>query len=142
MSSAYFDTSVLFKLLLDEPGAAEARAAWASAEQTVCSRLAFVETRSALAAARRARRMDDEAHEELKRRFAELMVPATVVEVDEPLTEIAADLAEAHALRGYDAVHLAAALSAGAEVFVSSDADQLRAASTELLTVLDPAGAP
>ena len=57
------------------------------------------------------------------------------------------DLAEAHGLRGYDAVHVAAAARLERQqqarglapiVFVSADHDQLRAAAAEGLTVDDP----
>jgi predicted nucleic acid-binding protein len=46
---------------------------------------------------------------ELDRFYAEL----TVLELDGPLARLAGELAERHALRGYDAVHLASALSVG-----------------------------
>jgi hypothetical protein len=44
------------------------------------------------------------------------------------LVDLAGDLAGTHALGGDGAVHLAAALTVPAELFVSADADQLRAA--------------
>jgi predicted nucleic acid-binding protein len=141
VTAAFFDTSALVKLLLEEPGAAAARQAWEMADPQICSRLAFVEARAALAAAHRAGRLDAGQLVVLKRRFAEMTVQAAVVDVDEALVDVAADLAEKHALRGYDAVHLAAALAAATPLFVSADADQLRAAHAENLAILDPAAA-
>src|SRR5262249_5768469 len=70
-----------------------------------------------------------------------------IVEVTPLLAEEAMRLAEQHALRGYDAVHLAAVLSitrvsqaAGgpALVFVSADDQQLQAAQAEGLGAENP----
>jgi predicted nucleic acid-binding protein len=70
-----------------------------------------------------------------------------IVEVTAAVAERAMDLAWRHGLRGYDALHLAAALelqdvrrSLGlpALTFVSADRDQLQAASAEGLPVDDP----
>jgi predicted nucleic acid-binding protein len=138
LTAVFFDTSALVKLLLREPGAAAVADAWLLADPPVCSRLALVEARAALAAALRAGRHDAARHRRLKRSFEEMWVQVTVVEADERVVSLAADLAETHALRGYDAVHLAAALIAGVPVFVSSDADQLRAVEAEQLVALAP----
>ena len=101
-----------------------------------------METRSALAAARRNGRLAEPAYQEARAGLLAVLAKFEVVEVDEPLVDLAGDLAERHALRGYDAVHLAAAVTAGAEVFISSDAEQLRAAHDESLATLDPAAVP
>ncbi len=47
-------------------------------------------------------------------------------------------LAEAERLRGYDAVHLAAAIEIGADVVASSDHDLLRAADRARIHTADP----
>ena len=54
------------------------------------------------------------------------------------LVEHASDLAELHGLRGYDAVHLAAALAVGAVVLTSADADLCDAASRAGMHVANP----
>jgi predicted nucleic acid-binding protein len=70
-----------------------------------------------------------------------------VVELSPTLFDDASHLARAHALRGYDAVHLAAAttlnrqrlaLGLGAVTLVSADAELNRAAVAEGLLVEDP----
>ena len=70
-----------------------------------------------------------------------------VLSVRQVLTDRAMDLVERHGLRGYDAVHLAAALAAAdarqrsrlsALTFVSADNDQRNAAAVEGLPVEDP----
>jgi predicted nucleic acid-binding protein len=74
-----------------------------------------------------------------------------VVEVSIEVADRAMDLAERHGLRGYDAVHLAAALEVqigrrrryGAPLtFISADVSQLQAAITEGLSVEDPNAHP
>jgi uncharacterized protein len=139
VTAVFFDTSALVKLLLDEAGTAIAREAWELAAPPVCCRLAFVEARAALAAAHRAGRLEAAQYRLARRRFADLVEQTAVVEVDEQLVWLAADLAETHALRGDDAVHLAAALTVGTGLMVSADADQVRAARAENLPSLDPA---
>jgi predicted nucleic acid-binding protein len=139
VTAAYFDSSALVKLLIRERGSAEAWENWLAATPPVCCRLGFVEARAALAAARRTGRLDEALHRTGKRLLNELWEEVAPVEADEALVVLAADLAEKHALRGYDAVHVAAALAAATPLFVSADADQLRAAHAENLAVLDPA---
>jgi uncharacterized protein len=59
------------------------------------------------------------------------------IEVTAALAQSAGDLAEVHGLRGYDAVHLAAAVLIAADVVVSADAELLRAAIASGLAVID-----
>lgn len=75
----------------------------------------------------------------------------SIVEVAEALTDRAMDLAAAHGLRGYDAVHLAAALTLDEArraaslpplTFLSADNAQRQAAQTEGLLVDDPNAHP
>jgi len=60
-----------------------------------------------------------------------------VWEVVQPIVDRAGDLAEQLALRGYDAVHLATALAAEADIIVTADVDLIRAAPGCRLPVLD-----
>lgn len=70
-----------------------------------------------------------------------------IVEANDLLVSRAMDIAEMHGLRGYDAVHVAAAVqlqqarqeqALPALTFVSADIEQLRAAAIEGLRVEDP----
>jgi predicted nucleic acid-binding protein len=70
-----------------------------------------------------------------------------IVEVDASVAERAMELAEMHGLRGYDAVHLAAAVALqemrqvmqlAPRTFVSSDAQQLQTALNTGFPVEDP----
>jgi predicted nucleic acid-binding protein len=106
---AYFDTSALIPLLIAEPGSEVATTIWNGASRVVSTRLAYAEGRAALAQAHRMNRLTPRqlraAVKGLHARYEEL----NLVELDDDLVRRAGDLAERHALRGYDAVHLAAA---------------------------------
>ena len=56
---AYFDTSALLPLLIDEPGSERAGRLWDEADHVVSVRLIYVEARAALAQARRLERLAD-----------------------------------------------------------------------------------
>lgn len=107
----YFDTSALVKLLVEEQGSAEARSLFEAAEQAATHLIAYVEVRSALARLRREGRIaaaDIRAvRADLDRLWPQLMTldlpPATIRD--------AGDLADRYDLAGYDAVHLATALT-------------------------------
>lgn len=60
-----------------------------------------------------------------------------IIEVTASLGKTAGDLSELHALRGYDAMHLAAALLVGADALVSADSDLLTAARAVGLPTVD-----
>jgi uncharacterized protein len=62
----------------------------------------------------------------------------SVVEIDDTLMRLAGDLAARHSLRGYDAVHLAAANVVGADVFSSADRRLCEAASSTGFHIANP----
>jgi uncharacterized protein len=62
----------------------------------------------------------------------------SIVEIDDHLMRLAGDLASTNALRGYDAMHLAAAHLVGAEVFSSADRRLCAAASACGFHVANP----
>jgi predicted nucleic acid-binding protein len=137
---AYFDTSAVVPLLVDdEPGAEICRRSWDAAATLVTSRLTYVETAAALARAARLGRLGPAEHEGAQTNLDELWRQFEVLEVPETLVRNAADMARRHALRGFDAVHCAAAtLFAGpSTVALSGDAALLAAWSAEGLGTID-----
>ncbi len=106
---AYFDTSAIIPLLIEESGTDAAGTIWDEAERLVSTRLARVEARAALAQAARIGRISARQLESSKHELDGLLVQLDLVDVDADLVRRAGDLAETHALRAYDAVHLAAA---------------------------------
>lgn len=134
----YIDTSSLLKLLIEEDGSDRAALIWDTADALVSVALIVVEGRAALAAARRGRRLSISQHQRALDEFAALVEELAIVEVTEDLLTSAADLAEDEGLRGYDAVHLAAALTVEATVLSSADADLCHAAERRGLHVANP----
>jgi predicted nucleic acid-binding protein len=106
----YPDTSALVKLYVSETGSAEVRSAVDAASHVATSRVAYPEARAALAHRGREGQLD--AHV-MRRAVADLerdLAAYVVVEVSPELAALAGSLAEDHALRGFDALHVASAL--------------------------------
>jgi predicted nucleic acid-binding protein len=142
--NAYLDSSALVKMLIDEPGSDALQATMATAQPFSC-RITYAETRAAVA--RREREAPERSDHWASAR-AQLAVDWAkfgVVEVVQPVVERAGELADLFALRGYDAVQLAAARALHDELgepltFVCYDRRLNRAA--RLLGLTLPEGAP
>jgi hypothetical protein len=106
---AYFDTSALLPLLVVEAGSPRAARLWNGADRVVSARLVYPEGRAALAQAYRLGRLTARQLRAAVTEFDSRYEQFDLVEVDDPLARHAGQLAEAHGLRGYDPVHLAAA---------------------------------
>lgn len=138
--NVYFETSALVKLLLEEPGAEDARDLWDEADLVTVALIAYPEARSALAAAHRDHRISSAELEVAKRKLNRLWTQTQVVDFDEPVAVSAGDAAETFGLRGYEAVHLATALILQDESLLVAtwDAD-LRAAALDVGLRVAPA---
>lgn len=134
----YVDTSTLLKLVVDEEGSDRAGVIWSSAQSVAAVSLIEVEARSALAAAVRAGRLRPDQHTGVTTELGALISDLYLVEVTRTLIADAAQLAEVDGLRGYDAVHLAAALMIGAVVLSSADSALCHAAERHGLHVANP----
>jgi uncharacterized protein len=134
---AYFDTSAVVPLLVEEPGSVRAATLWDGADRVVSVRLVYPEGRAALAQAHRVGRLTARqlraAVGELDARYNEF----DLVEVDDHLARHAGQIAEAHRLRGYDSVHLAAAnrVRDADLVVVAGDGALLAAATSEGMSI-------
>jgi predicted nucleic acid-binding protein len=129
----YLDTSALLPLLLpDEPAAAGMASWWNQANEGATVRLTYVEARAGLARAQREGRLRPAELRDAVERLHELWAQLAVVEVDADLATTAGDLAERLALRGYDAVQLAAATTLNGPdlIFLTGDHRLLDAALT------------
>lgn len=108
-----------------------ARELWERADLLASSLLVYPEARAAAAMACRMQRIDaaglHSAVEAIDALYAELHV----IGVDDLLARLAGDLSETYGLRGYDAMHLASALSIEDPGLVAAtwDADLAGAAS-------------
>lgn len=105
----YLDSSAFLKLYVDEAESALVRDALKSCRAACIHLIGYAEMRAALGKALRFGRLAaDEWPHQLTRLEADWSA-IRVVGVTEVLVRRAGDLAQAHALRGYDSVHLAAA---------------------------------
>jgi uncharacterized protein len=137
---AYFDTSALIPLVVEEPGSRLCARLWDEAAHVVSVRIAYAEGRAALAQAHRLGRLTSSALRGAVFQFDVLYGQLDRIEVDDDLVFRAGLLAEEQALRGYDAVHLAAAerIQNGDAVLVSGDAQLCRAARQMGFAVSQP----
>lgn len=116
------------------------QAVWRHADGRAASVALIPETRAALAAARRSARIDHAEHADAITDLERLWEEADGIELTETLARRAGELADAFALRGYDAVHLASAeaiLDEGS-VMVVSDTQLAEAAATLGIEALVP----
>jgi predicted nucleic acid-binding protein len=103
---------------------------WGTRLRAASSILCCPEGRAALAAAHRGRRLSTAGYARAREELESLQSELALVGIDGQLARGAGELAEAHELRGYDAVHLASALALGSDItLVSWDADLRRAAA-------------
>jgi uncharacterized protein len=107
----YLDTSALVKLYADEPGSAVVRRTVADSELVATSIVTYAEGRAALARKERMGETTRAVLNRCKREFERDWTRLHRLPVDELLVRKAAELAEEHALRAFDAIHLAAAES-------------------------------
>lgn len=111
MTLAFWDSSALVKLLIEESGTDVAVVLWDESARVVASRLAVPEMSAALAAGERGGRVDRARARVARNEWHRYLAALDVVEISSKIAEDAADLAMAHPLSGADAVHLATALA-------------------------------
>jgi uncharacterized protein len=127
------------KLLVDEPGSEEAGRVWARSTSRISSLVLYPEACAALAAAARGGRLGAASSHwrpVLDRLWNDVERSALTIDI----ARHAGDLAVRHALRGYDAVHLASFLGIADDesVLLTFDED-LRAAARSLGLAVAPA---
>jgi predicted nucleic acid-binding protein len=136
----YLDSSVLAKRYLAEVGSAEVEQLVAGAELVATSIITRVEVSAALARARRQNLLDAEPAARLRAQFARHWGSLLRLSLLESTVERADSLAWELDLRGYDAVHLASALSwreaiSEAPTLATFDKELWKAAQTQELEV-------
>jgi hypothetical protein len=124
--------------VIAEEGSKLASELWATPHTGISSILSYPEGRAALAAAQRGARLTAAAHTRALEDFESLHRELSLIDVDVQLAREAGELAEKFALRGYDAVHLACALSAGAAITLVSWDEALRSAAARNRCSLAP----
>ena len=110
MTLAFWDSSALVKLLVEEAGTDLAAALWDGSSSIVASQLVVPEVAAALATARRTGRLDGRRAGIARSQWGQFRAALDLVDVTPEVADGAAQLAGAHPLSGADAVHLATAL--------------------------------
>jgi len=106
--TAYLDTSAVVKLYVHDEGATLDLASVLEAFGSVTtSRLTFVETRAALAAARRAGRLTPQRHDAAVADLTGMWITFNIIDLSQEVAEDAGEVAETFGLRAADAVQLA-----------------------------------
>ena len=144
----YLDTSALVKLHVDEEGSDLVREAVGQAELTSTARIAYVEARAAFVRRRHTRELAPVDFRRVVRDLDADWSRYLRIDVTEPLIRLAAQLAERHGLRAYDAIHLASACMvrdrlAASVIFACWDSSLEAAAHREgLVSLRDRAAGP
>jgi len=136
----YLDTSSLVKLYVEEVGSTAIKNLRGLARGIATSLVTYAETRSALARAHAGLRLDDDAYRLGLEAFRGEWQSVLVRDVTRPIVLFAGDLAEKHLLRGFDAIHLASALTLQVEfdepvTFSAADDRLTSAAAAEGLPI-------
>ena len=136
----YLDTSSLVKIYVPEIETAAVQRLVDAAEVIASSSLAYVEARAAFARKRRERDLSARDYRDLVQDFDHDWDKYLIVDASDAVIKLAGRLAEKHALRAYDAVHLASAVTVRKEgdrpvSFSCFDARLLRAARREGLRI-------
>ena len=106
----YLDTSAMIKLYVDEAGREAVIAAVSSSDRIVTSAVAYAEARAGLARRLREGGFSDQEHRGVVTDLDREWGTYTRLPVHDAIARVAGRLAERHALRGFDAIHLASAM--------------------------------
>lgn len=137
----YCDTSALIKLYVEEAHSDAVAKAMSDVDAVATSLLAYPETRAALARAQRDRRLRPSDFRRALAQFQQDWASYVMLDTHHSLMLHAGELAEHHALRGADAIHLASALQLAHDLepspkpmaFLAFDVPLARAAAREHL---------
>jgi len=135
---AYFDTSAFIKLLIAEKGSDEARRYWQTVDQVASCELLLIESTATLVRAKKAQRISSATYVSALKLLDDLYQRMNIVGISTEIIAWACALSKTEQLKSADAVHLAAARTLNAQVFIGSDKDLCLAASRQGMTVLNP----
>jgi predicted nucleic acid-binding protein len=107
----YLDTSSLVKLYVEEKDSSQIANLVGSSNVTATSLVAYAEARAAFARRFRERAFTANEYKVLLSSLNEDWGNYLILKVTNELVRRAGDLAEKHALRGFDAIHLSSAVS-------------------------------
>ena len=134
----YLDTSALIKRFVNEKGSPLVHSLVQRREPVATAKIAYAEIFAGLARKLREGHLSETLHALACRQFERDWQAYLRVELQDDVLFLARDLIQRHPLKGFDAVHLASALSLrsalGEEItFAAADKRLLRAAGAEKL---------
>jgi len=106
----YLDTSSLVKLYVEEDGSSQVDDLISSSEIASTSIVAYAEARAAFARRYREKAFTSAEYNRIKTYFDKDWGSYLILSLTGEIARLAGDLAEKHALRGFDSIHLASAL--------------------------------
>jgi predicted nucleic acid-binding protein len=112
----YLDTSALVKRYFEETYSTEVIRAWESALAIGTSAVAYAELMAAVYRKATEAKVKKSLIQDILRAFQEDWSSFVIVEVDNRLNETIRKVIVGHKLRGFDAIHLASALTIGSAV--------------------------
>jgi predicted nucleic acid-binding protein len=138
----YFDTSALIKRFVNEKGSALVKSIIQRTESIATAKIAYAEIFAGLTRKLRERHISRSEYDLTCRQFESDWQAYLRVELQDHVLLLARDLIQRHPLRGFDAVHLASAMSlksalAEEVTFAAGDGRLLRAAEAEKLQPLN-----
>lgn len=131
----FFDSSALVKRYLPEKGTETVLSLCAEATELGLSVICYPELISALCRLRREKQIEGPQYVTIKQGIIQDMRDATLCNITEAAVLQSILLLEENTLRAMDAFHIASALEWEADIFVSSDLNQIKAAKKAGLTV-------
>ena len=138
----YLDTSALLKRFVAETGTVLVTALVSRHGPVATATIAFAELHAGLARKRREGHLSEGEYARTCRRFDHDWGAYVRVDLDDEVLVLARDLVRRHPLKGFDAIHLASALTLRTAlseniVFAAADARLLNAARAEHLRPLN-----
>lgn len=131
----FFDTSAFVKRYIDETGSAEVENLCGNADDIGISIILPIEALSTFSRLRREKRLTEKQYALLKHELFSDLRDVTVVTLSPAIVTAAIDALENSILKSLDAIHIACALEYKPDFFVSSDAQQIVAATKAGLSV-------
>ena len=125
---AYFDSSALAKRYIVEPGTAEVLKHCSNASEIVLSILCIPELISAFNRLAREKKITRIQYKQLKTSMLMEVEHASLFDIGHPIIQRTIEYLESFPLRTLDAIHLATAMEAGCDLFITSDLKQAIAA--------------
>jgi predicted nucleic acid-binding protein len=124
----FFDTSALAKRYIDEVGSATVAMILMNSTEIILSSICISELISAFNRLLREKKISKATYQELKRHFFDDLEQATVMALSTDIIKESIHCLERTPLRAMDALHIASAILANCDLFVSADQQQITAA--------------